>query len=108
MTVGWTKRAKTLHRVQMQAYTQPRAAKKFTEPGGNYDYRSRGYRWHRCFATATLSHARQSAAAARAGKVAVSGGNATYVGTKNLVPQDFSPKDATEALKGDGSDGGGA
>ena len=57
---------------------------------------------------ATLSHARQSAAAARAGKVAVSGGNATYVGTKNLVPQDFSPKDATEALKGDGSDGGGA
>ena len=59
-------------------------------------------------ATATLSHARQSAAAARAGKMAVSGGNATYVGTKNLVPQDFSPKDATEALKGDGSDGGGA
>ena len=54
------------------------------------------------------AYARQSAAAARAGKVAVSGGNATYVGTKNLVPQDFSPKDATEALKGDGSDGGGA
>ena len=48
-------------------------------------------------AAATLSHARHSAAAARTGKVAVSGGNATYVGTKNLVPQDFSPEDAAEA-----------
>jgi len=39
--------------------------------------------------------------------VAVSGGNATYVATKNLVAQDFSPKDAAEALKRDSSDGSG-
>ena len=54
-------------------------------------------------AVATLSHARQSAAAARTSKVAVSGGNAIYVATKNPVAQDFSPEDAAEALKRDGS-----
>ena len=49
------------------------------------------------------AYARQSAAAARTSKVAVSGGSATYVATKNLVAQDFSPEDAAEALKRDGS-----
>ena len=50
-------------------------------------------------AVATLSHAGQSAAAARTSKVAVSGDNAIYVATKSLVAQDFSPEDAAEAAE---------
>ena len=50
-------------------------------------------------AVATLPHSRQFAAAARTSQVAVSGDNGTYVATKSLVAQDFSPEDATEAAE---------
>ena len=50
-------------------------------------------------AVATLSHARESMAAARTSKVAVSGDNAIYAAPKRLVAQDFSPEDAAEAAE---------
>jgi hypothetical protein len=50
-------------------------------------------------AVATLPHPRQSAAAARTSKVAVSGDNATYAAPKSPVAQDFSPDDAAEAAE---------